>query len=145
MKKYQDFRQYETLGAFKKALVEEGRAGTMQEAEKLARRVIPKESYYQKKILEALREEYPEGRWRKNAASAEQQSGEPDIDGVIGGLFVAIEVKRPLLGTVSALQEKAIREIREAEGCGAVCCYPDEAVGVVREWLWKNGWMVETQ
>jgi hypothetical protein len=138
MKKFQDFRQYENLSAYKRALVEEGRAKTMQEAEKLARRLIPKESYYQRKILEALREEFPEGRWRKNAASAEQQSGEPDIDGVIGGLFVAIEVKRPLLGTVSALQEKAIAEIRESEGCAAVCCYPDEAVGVVREWLMEK-------
>jgi Arc/MetJ-type ribon-helix-helix transcriptional regulator len=135
MKRFQDFRKYENLSAFKRALVEEGRAKNMQEAEKLARRLIPKESYYQKKILEALREAFPEGRWRKNAASAEQQSGEPDIDGVISGLFIAIEVKRPLLGAVSALQEKAIQEIREAEGCATVCCYPDEAVETVRRWL----------
>ena len=57
------------------------------------------------------------------------------MDGVLDGRFVAIEVKRPLVGKATALQKKAIREIRAAGGCAMIATYADEVVAAVKEYM----------
>ena len=130
-----DFRNYATEYEFETALIEEGRAADRTAARKKVFQLIPKENTYQRKILRALEREFPTGRWRKNAAGFGQASGEPDVDGVLDGRFIAIEVKRPLIGKLTALQRKAIREIRAAGGCAMVASYADEVVAAVREYM----------
>ena len=100
---------------------------------KIRQRVIPLESHYQKKILAALRKAFPAGRFWKNAA------GEPYLEGVLNGKFIAIEVKRPLLGSVSPLQKKAIREIRAAGGCAMIGIYAEEVVEAVQRYIDTGG------
>ena len=45
-----------------------------------------------------------------------QMRGVPDIVGCYKGLFVGFEVKRPVIGKVSALQEHRIEQIKAAGG-----------------------------
>ena len=47
---------------------------------------------------------------------AQQKRGVPDIVGCWGGVFVAFEVKRPVVGRVSDLQKHVIDQINEAGG-----------------------------
>ena len=126
-----DYSKYNTIGALTRSLIDSGKARDADSARRKAHEMIPKGSYYQKKILEALRARWPQGRWRKNAAGIGQSAGEPDIDGVLEGRFYAFEVKRPLLGRVSDLQELAIRQINEAGGVALVVTYPEEALVAV--------------
>ncbi len=128
-----DFRGYKDFGALVKEVQDSGAA--YDRARKIARDKIPKESYYQRKILEALRDAFPTGRWRKNAAGIGQDSGEPDLIGCLDGKFIAVEVKRPLIGALTALQERAIRDIRAAGGCAMVATYPDEVVTSVQKYM----------
>ena len=134
-----DFRGYRTFGELAKE-VQDGLPdmdgwNDPAKARKMARDKIPKESYYQRKIMEALRDAFPTGRWRKNAAGIGQDAGEPDLIGCLDGRFIAIEVKRPLVGEPTALQEKAVREIRAAGGCAMFASYPDEVVAAVGRYM----------
>lgn len=52
-----DFRGYKDFGALVKEVQDSGAA--YDRARKIARDKIPKESYYQRKILEALRDAFP--------------------------------------------------------------------------------------
>lgn len=64
-------------------------------------------------------------RWLKSQAcwwgfkvlgGAQQKRGVPDIVGTWNGSFIAFEVKRPVVGRVSPLQEHVIEEIQKAGG-----------------------------
>lgn len=134
LKENMDFRRYKSLGDYvAKVSAEKGLGKT--EAKKLAYREIPLEKAYQAKILAALRMEYPGGRFRKVAQGFGSVSGEPDLDGVIDGQYIAIEVKRPLVGDATELQKKAVRQIRQAGGCAMIASYPDEVVAAVEAYL----------
>ena len=135
-----DFRNYRDEYQLETELVKQWKASSRTEArKKIRQRVIPLESHYQKKILAALRKEFPTGRFWKNAAGIGQEAGEPDLEGVLDGRFIAIEVKRPLLGAVSPLQKKAIREIRAAGGCAMIGIYADEVVEAVQRYIDSDG------
>ena len=135
-----DFRKYRDEYQLETELMNQGKAATRAEARKKVRqRIIPLESHYQKKILAALRKGFPGGRFWKNAAGVGQAAGEPDLEGVLDGRFIAVEVKRPLLGTVSPLQRKAIREIRAAGGCAMIGIYADEVVEAVQRYIDSDG------
>lgn len=137
-----DFRNYRDEYQLETELINQGRATSRTEArKKIRQRVIPLESHYQKKILAALRKEFPAGRFWKNAAGVGQAAGEPDLEGVLNGKFVAVEVKRPLLGTVSPLQKRAIREIRAAGGCAMIGIYAEEVVEAVQRYIDTDGTM----
>lgn len=135
-----DFRNYRDEYQLETELIRQGKVQTRMEARKKVReRLIPLESHYQKKILAALRKEFPGGRFWKNAAGIGQAAGEPDLEGVLDGRFIAVEVKRPLLGIVSPLQKKAIREIRAAGGCAMIGTYADEVVEAVQRYIDSDG------
>lgn len=135
-----DFRNYRDEYQLETELIQQGKVQTRMEARKKVReRMIPLESHYQRKILAALRKEFPDGRWRKNSPGIGQSAGEPDLDGVINRLSVHIEVKRPLLGTVSPLQKKAIRELRAAGSCAMVGSYADEVIEAVKQYVDSDG------
>lgn len=58
-----------------------------------------------------------------------QASGIPDLIGIApNGRFFALEVKRPELGRISALQVKAIDKINDAGGFADVVWNPEWAV-----------------
>lgn len=62
----------------------------------------------------------------KNHGSIFSRAGTPDITACINGTFVGIEVKRPHVGRVSALQRAHIKLIQRAGGVAFVACSIEE-------------------
>lgn len=102
------------------------------EFEKILRNVIPEESYYQTKILEWLREEYPTAFVWKAAAGPYSQGGIPDVCAVIDGKYYGFEVKRPYLGVTSQLQKQTIKKILAAGGVAAVVTFVEDVEAVIQ-------------
>lgn len=99
------------------ALVRCGAAESLTDARKKARTTIPSEKSIQAEILRYLNEA---GFFWKDAAGPYQQRGIPDIVGVLHGRFCAFEVKRPLLGEATPLQERTIQRIQDKGGVAEV-------------------------
>ena len=117
--------QFEKLGAYLHALVDAGAAHNITEARKLARKLVPSEAKIQKDILAYLKKEVG-GFWWKDAAGPYQQKGIPDIVGCADGHFFAFEVKRPLVGELSAMQRSALAAINSAGGTACVVTSVDD-------------------
>lgn len=116
---------YEKLGAYLHALVDAGAARNITEARKLARRLVPSEAKIQKESLAYLRKEVG-GFWWKDAAGPYQQKGIPDIVGCHEGRFFGFEVKRPLVGELSAIQRHTLAAINAAGGTAYVVTSVDD-------------------
>ena len=115
----------EKLGAYLHALVDAGAARNVTEARKLARRLVPSEAKIQKEILAYLHKEVG-GFWWKDAAGPYQQKGIPDIVGCHEGHFFSFEVKRPLVGELSAIQRHTLAAINAAGGTAYVVTSVDD-------------------
>lgn len=59
-------------------------------------------------------------------------AGTPDILACVNGVFVAIEVKKPKGGVVSALQKSKLKKIRKAGGVSMVAKSLEEVKEVLR-------------
>jgi len=115
------------------AEVQKERGVTKAQAAKWLRDKIPSEKYFQKKIMEALREEYPDAYIVKVSQGAYSIGGIPDIMCIVQGRYFGFEVKRPVFGEVSSLQELAIRKINASGGAAAIVTYPEEAIQIIRQ------------
>ena len=96
---------------------------------------LPKESYYQDKIIRFLKATYPDGVCWKEAAGAYSQRGIPDITFIKDGKYYGFEVKRPYIGVLSPIQEQRIKRIRAAGGIVGVVTFPEEVQRIVEESL----------
>lgn len=103
-----------------------------KEAMAVLRRAIKKESYYQSKIKERLQRKYPDAFVRKISQGAYSESGTPDILMIKDGHYFGFEVKRPVVGVRSKLQEETIRQIRKAGGTAEFVTWPEEAIAAVK-------------
>lgn len=117
----------------------EARARTKKEALAIARKKIPKESYYQDKIRKRLRQKYPDGFCRKISQGVYAEAGIPDLLFIYEGHYFGFEVKRPLVGRLSDIQRRTIRLIEKAGGTAAVVRWPEEAIKTVEDWRKANG------
>lgn len=99
-----------------------------------ARTKIPKESYFQNKIKQAVKRKYPTAYIHKVAQGLYSEGGTPDLMVIYKGHYFGFEVKRPVVGKVSGLQEFAIQKIKEAGGTAAVVRWPEEALAIIGEW-----------
>lgn len=99
----------------------------------VCRKEIPKEAYYQKKVIKGLKERYPEAYIIKIAQGAYSQGGVPDVMVIMDGHYFGFEVKRPLLGAVSKLQGAAMERIRAAGGTAEVVSWPEEAIKAIED------------
>ena len=98
-------------------------------AERYLQEHVPKESYYQKKIMDYVKTAYPDAFvWKEAAVSA-----------VIYGRYYGFEVKRPYFGKLSKIQEQTIRQIQAAGGIAGVCIFPEDAERLVQEGLKRGG------
>lgn len=128
MIKFEEFATKDELFAFlRKAEI----CRTKADAEKWMRINIPKESYYQKACLKAIRKLVPGAFVWKAAAGAYSQGGIPDICAVINGRYYGFEIKRPLIGTVSDLQAQTIDKIRHAGGKAYVVSFPRDVRAIL--------------
>lgn len=80
------------------------------------RKLIKSEGYYQGKIKDQLKKRYPGAFIRKIAQGAYSEGGMPDILMIKDGHYFGFEVKRPVVGIRSKLQEETVRLIRAAGG-----------------------------
>lgn len=99
---------------------------TARQAEKYLADHLPKESYYQKKIMDRIRALVPDAFIWKAAAGPYGRGGIPDICAVINGRFYGFEVKRPFIGEPSKLQLETMKQIRAAGGQAHVVSWPDD-------------------
>lgn len=106
---------------------------------------LPKESAFQTEIIRAVR------RWAavrsippasflwKHSAGVYNNNGLPDLMLICDGLFFAFEVKRPYVGKITALQEKAVGRINAAGGHAAIVSYPSEVKTILtRSGVWRG-------
>ena len=92
---------------------------------------IPLEKTIQADILKKLRQIGDSCvAWKANSGTYASMNGVPDITCIYRGKFVGIEVKRPLLGKVSELQQRMADKIDKAGGVYVIAtCWRDvEAV-----------------
>ena len=133
-----DYKKYESMELAVRDLVKENTARNASEARKFLQEKIPKESYFQEKIIRHLKIKYPEAFVWKAAAGAYSRSGIPDVCCILEGRFYGFEVKRPLLGKASVIQEQTIKEIRGAGGVAELVSYPEEVDRIVRRFRNKS-------
>lgn len=113
------------------AWLRKGNDFSAKEAENYLRKNLPKESYYQIKIIKFIQKAYPTAFVWKAAAGPYSRQGIPDVCAVIGGRYYGFEVKRPYIGVLSKIQEQTIDRIRAAGGVAAVVTFPEEVQRIV--------------
>lgn len=111
---------------------------TKKEAIAALRKEIKKESYYQDKIKKALKAKYPRAFVVKISLSMYSQAGIPDIMMIYCGHYFGFEVKRPVVGVPSKLQEETIRKITAAGGTALFVRWPEEAIQAVEGYAEEN-------
>jgi len=111
--------------------VQEIKGMTKSQALAFLRKEVPKESYFQKKVKEALRAAYPDAIVLKVAQGFFSEGGIPDIMFVWRGHYFGFEIKRPVFGTATKNQKLVMKRIEDAGGTAAIVTYPEEAFGVI--------------
>lgn len=111
------------------------------QAKKYLRANLPKEAYYQEKIIKHIRALIPSAFVWKAAAGPYSRGGIPDICAIVNGRFYAFEVKRPFVGVVSPLQAQTIKQINAQGGRAHVVTYPEEVTEILREEI--EGWSLQ--
>ena len=116
--------------------IKEEKGITKREAESIVRKMMPKESDFQKKIKAAIQKAYPEALVVKIAQGEYSQCGIPDLMAIIDGRFFGFEVKRPYFHkkTEGSLQERTIEWIHKAGGSAAFVSYPEEALEIIKQY-----------
>lgn len=104
-------------------------------AEAYLREHVPRESHYQKKIMEFLKKTYPRAVIWKAAAGPYTKTGIPDVCAVINGRFFGFEIKRPYFGEPSKRQLQMIDEFRVAGGVAEIVTFPEEVQAIIDEHL----------
>lgn len=106
---------------------------TTAQAEKYLRQYLPKESYYQDKIIKHIRKLVPSAFVWKAAAGPYSRQGIPDICAIVNGRYYGFEVKRPFIGALSKIQEETIKQIKAAGGKAYVVTYPDDVTMILQK------------
>lgn len=124
--------------SFIKSFMEARGLRTKKEALAILRKEIKKEPYYQDKIKKALKTKYPKAYMVKISQSMYSQAGIPDIMMIYCGHYFGFEVKRPVVGVPSKLQEETIRRITAAGGTALFVRWPEEAIQAVEQYRNEN-------
>ena len=120
--------------AFVKSFMERKKITTKQKALSELRKLIKKEGYYQSEIKEALKKKYPDAFVVKISQGAYSEGGIPDVLMIKDGHYFGFEVKRPVVGIRSKLQEETVRKIQAAGGTATFIRWPEEAIMEVEEY-----------
>lgn len=107
------------------------RPPTLTECRKIITNIVPKEKFFQAKIINFLKRLEDCFVWKEQAGYGYQISGLPDVCCIIGGRFFGFEVKRPFIGKVSPIQRERMEEIRKAGGVAEVVSYVDEVKAIL--------------
>lgn len=105
--------------------------GSLDYARRYIQERTPKESYFQKRIINGIRIAHPDAFVIKIAQGPYSHGGFPDVFVLWRGTYFGFEVKRPIGGRISRLQEKMMQELRDAGGVTAVVRWPEEALHIM--------------
>lgn len=120
--------------AFVKSFMERKQITTKRKALSELRKLIKKEGYYQSEVKKTLKKKYPDAFVVKISQGAYSEGGIPDVLMIKDGHYFGFEVKRPVVGIRSKLQEETVRKIQAAGGTAAFVCWPEEAIREVEEY-----------
>ena len=120
--------------AFVKSFMERKQITTKRKALSELRKLIKKEGYYQSEIKETLKKKYPDAFVVKISQGAFSEGGIPDVLMIKDGHYFGFEVKRPVVGIRSKLQEETVRMLQAAGGTAAFVRWPEEAIREVEEY-----------
>lgn len=126
---YTSFISYEELQDY--TIEHNKNIHTREAADKFIREKMPKESYFQKKILDWIKDNAPNAIAWKEAAGPYSRQGIPDITCIINGRYYGFEVKRPFIGVLSKIQEQTIKQIRRAGGRAEVVTSEKEVAEIL--------------
>ena len=95
---------------------------------------MSKDIPHERKIVESIRRELKTLEiWHvKIHGGAFQSLGLPDIICIVGGRFVGMEVKRPVVGKLTEIQRAVLGKINAAGGYGCVVRSVEEAKIAIR-------------
>lgn len=112
-----------------------------KEAEAYIREHMPKESYFQRKIMDWIEANVKRSIVWKEAAGPYSRQGIPDITCIVNGRYYGFEVKRPFIGMLSKIQEQTIKAIREAGGRAYVVTSVQEVAKILLPEIIGASWM----
>lgn len=110
---YTKFDSYEDLIEY---IIQEKGLKTKAGARAYIQDHMPKESYFQKRIIQWIKKHVKNCMVWKEAAGPYSRQGIPDITCIVNGRYYGFEVKRPFIGKLSQIQEQTIKDIRDAGG-----------------------------
>lgn len=106
---------------------------------------LPKEAAFQAKVIKALQTWRDSGLidkrtiYWKQTAGVYNRNGMPDVMALIEGTLFGFEIKRPIIGSATALQRKTIQALNAAGGYAAIISFPAEARHIITDaGLWKG-------
>lgn len=92
-----------------------------------------KEAFYQAKILDWLKKNYPDGFFWKAQQGPYSRKGIPDICAIINGHFFGFEVKRPG-EEPTKIQGETISKMNRAGGTALAVTTTEQVRDAIREW-----------
>lgn len=126
---YTKFKTYEELQEY--TIEHNRKITTKAEADKFIREKMPKESHFQKKIIDWIKENIPNAVVWKETAGPYSRQGIPDITCIVNGKYYGFEVKRPFIGVLSKIQEQTIKELRKAGAVAEVVTSEKEVAKIL--------------
>ena len=141
MKKWHEYKSMdEAVDDYIEKMAAYGKSLNRTQARKEINKKIPLEDTYQDKIIKYLRS-HPQciKAWKESKGKYGSMNGTPDIIAVMnpGGVYLGIEVKRPLVGVVSDLQKKFIEDVNDAGGHACVAITVDDVKSYMRDHGWE--------
>lgn len=133
-----DYTKFNSYDELKDYIMQRYKMKTMYEAEVYIREHMPKESYFQKQIMDWINKNIPGAAMWKEAAGPYSISGIPDITCIIRGQYYGFEVKRPFIGKLSKIQKETIDRINESGGRAYVVTSVKEVAEILKDELRKR-------
>ena len=121
---YSVFKNYEELREYTRFCNPELK--TKAKIDKYIKENMPREGYFQGKIIKWIKKNFPCAVVWKEAAGAYSTQGIPDITCIINGRYYGFEVKRPFIGVLSKIQKETLKKLRNAGAVAEVVSFEKE-------------------
>lgn len=97
------------------------------------RKNTPLEKYYQTKIIDYLKKQYPHAVvWKEGQGIYSSLKGLPDVHMLLNGKTYMFEVKRPFVGVLSQIQINTIKKLKRAGAYVFVVSYVSEVITALK-------------
>jgi Holliday junction resolvase len=128
-----DWQMFKDEAEAARWLIDNGKAENFAGARKYIYDNVPKERYYQEKIMKHIKQLVPSAFVWKAAAGPYSRQGIPDVCAIMHGRYYGFEIKRPLIGKLSRIQEQTIKQIKAAGGRAYVVTCTKEVTEILGE------------